>query len=117
MQELVVERKQKLDLETWERLALFNFFQPFSEPYHGVCIRVDCTATYNYAKEQGLSVFLSLLHRSLVAAQQVENFRTRIVDSTVWRYEEVHGGSAVGRKPETATRSSRGTGLREVRKN
>jgi chloramphenicol O-acetyltransferase type A len=97
MHELVDERKQKIDLETWERRTLFNFFRVFSEPFHGVCIRVDCTATYNYAKEHDLSVFLSLLHRSLVAAQQVENFRTRIVDGTVWRYEEVNGGSAVGR--------------------
>jgi chloramphenicol O-acetyltransferase type A len=32
-----------------------------------------------------------------VAAHQVENFRTRIVDGTVWLYEEVNGGSAVGR--------------------
>jgi chloramphenicol O-acetyltransferase type A len=97
MQNLVVERKQKIDLKTWERRALFDFFKVFSEPFHGVCIRVDSTATYSYAKEHGLSVFLSLLHRSLVAAQQVENFRTRIANDTVWLYEEVHGGSAVGR--------------------
>ncbi len=97
MQEPVDEEKQKINLETWERRAVFDFFRVFSEPYHGVCIRVDCTATYSFAKAQGLSVFLSLLHRSLVAAQQVENFRTRIVDGAVWRYEVVHGGSAVGR--------------------
>jgi chloramphenicol O-acetyltransferase type A len=97
MQELAGVRKQKIDLETWERRALFNFFQGFSEPHHGVCIRLDCTATYDYAKQHSLSVFLSLLHRSLVAAQAVENFRTRIVEGTVWRYEEVTGGSAVGR--------------------
>ena len=97
MRELGNERKQKINLETWERRALFNYFGAFSEPYHGVCIRVDCTTTYNYAKEHDLSVFLSLLHRSLVAAQQVESFRTRIVDGTVWRYEQVNGGSAVGR--------------------
>jgi chloramphenicol O-acetyltransferase type A len=97
MHDFVDERRHKVNLETWERRALFDFFRVFSEPYHGVCIRVDCTATYNFAKAQGLSVFLSLLHRSLVAAQQVENFRTRIVDGVVWRYEVVHGGSAVGR--------------------
>jgi chloramphenicol O-acetyltransferase type A len=97
MREPFDERKQKIDLETWERRALFNFFHAFNEPYHGVCIRLDCTATYNYAKDHDLSVFLSLLHRSLAAAQQVENFRTRIVDGTVWRYEEINGGSAVGR--------------------
>ena len=97
MRESVVPARQQIDLEKWERGALFSFFQAFSEPYHGVCLRVDCTATYHFAKGQGLSVFLSLVHRSLVAAQQIENFRTRIVDGAVWRYEVVHGGSAVGR--------------------
>jgi chloramphenicol O-acetyltransferase type A len=40
---------------------------------------------------------LSLLHCSLVAAHQVENFRTRIVGGKVWRYEQINAGSAVGR--------------------
>jgi chloramphenicol O-acetyltransferase type A len=75
----------------------FQFFPRLQRTPHGVCLRVDCTATYNFAKSEGLSVFLSLLHRSLVAAQQIENFHTRIVDGTVWRYEVVNGGSAVGR--------------------
>jgi chloramphenicol O-acetyltransferase type A len=97
MREPAVPGRQQMDLETWERGALFRFFQAFSEPFHGVCIRVDCTSTYDYAKGQRLSVFLSLLHRSLVAAQSCENFRTRIVNGAVWRYEVVNGGSAVGR--------------------
>ena len=97
MQEIVVGGRQKINLETWERRSLFNFFKSFTEPYHGVCVRIDCTDTFRYAKEHRLSVFLSLLHRSLVAAHQVENFRTRIVDSAIWRYEQINGGSAVGR--------------------
>ena len=88
---------RKIDMETWERREVFNFFRAFTEPYHGVCLRVDCTATYHYAKQHGLSVFLSMLHRSLVAAQQVENFRTRIVDGAAWIFDEIDGGSAVGR--------------------
>jgi chloramphenicol O-acetyltransferase type A len=97
MQEILVGNRQKIDVETWERRASFHHFRNFTEPYHGVCLRVDCTATYRYAKQHHLSVFLSLLHRSLVAAHQVENFRTRVVDGVVWRYEQIHGGSAVGR--------------------
>jgi chloramphenicol O-acetyltransferase type A len=96
MQELVAARKQ-INLEVWERRAIFNFFKGFTEPYHGVCLRVDCTSTFRYAREHSLSVFLSLLHRSLVAAHQVENFRLRIVDDNVWLYEQINGGSAVGR--------------------
>jgi chloramphenicol O-acetyltransferase type A len=97
MAEIVVGSRQKINLETWERRAAFEFFKDFTEPYHGVCLRVDCTATYRYAKQHRVSVFLSLLHRSLVAAHLVENFRTRIVDGTVWLYEQINGGSAVGR--------------------
>ena len=97
MEAIVVGPREKIHLETWERRAAFHFFKDFTEPYHGVCLRVDCTATYRYAKQHRLSVFLSLLHRSLVAAQQVENFRTRIVDGTAWLYERINGGSAVGR--------------------
>src|ERR1700733_8742654 len=97
MEEIWICRKQKINLETWEARPAFHFFKDFTEPYHGVCLRVDCTETYRYAKQHHLSVFLSLLHRSLVAAHQVENFRTRIVDGAVWLYEQIHGGSAVGR--------------------
>ena len=84
-------------METWERRAVFKLFNAFAESYHGVCLRVDCTETFRYAKQHRLSVFLSLVHRSLVAAHMVENFRTRVVDGEVWRYERINGGSAVGR--------------------
>lgn len=87
----------RIDLETWERRPLFELFGGYSEPFHGVCVRVDCTESFRYAKDAGVSVFLTLLHRSLAAANQVENFKTRIVDGAVWRYATIHGGSAVGR--------------------
>jgi chloramphenicol O-acetyltransferase type A len=89
--------RQKIDPHTWERAAIFDLFRAFTEPFHGVCLRVDCTDTHRYAKDHGLSVFLSLVHRALAAAQQVENFRTRIVDGEVWLYEHIHGSSVVDR--------------------
>ena len=101
MPEIEVGSRQQINLETWERRAAFQFFKDFTEPYHGVCLRVDCTATYGYAKKHQLSVFLSLMHRSLIAAQQVENFKTRIIDGTPWRYERINAGSAVGRSNGT----------------
>jgi chloramphenicol O-acetyltransferase type A len=95
MQEIVVGSRQKINLETWERRVTFHFFKSFTEPYHDVCLRVHCTETYRYAKQHHLSVFLSLLHRSLVAAHQVENFKIRIVGGAVWSYEQINAGSAV----------------------
>jgi chloramphenicol O-acetyltransferase type A len=89
--------RARVNPETWERRAVFDFFSTFTEPFHGVCLRVECTETFRYAKAHGYSVFLALLHRSLVAANQVENLRTRIVDGEVWLYRQIHGGSAIGR--------------------
>jgi chloramphenicol O-acetyltransferase type A len=91
------EQRRKIDLETWPRTAVFQFFKEFTEPFHGVCLRLDCTQAFQFAKSADLSVFLSLVHCSLVAARQVENFRTRIVDGEPWEYERIDGGSAVGR--------------------
>jgi chloramphenicol O-acetyltransferase type A len=86
-----------IDLDTWERRELFTFFDSFSEPFHGICLRVDCTGAFRHAKEHHLSVFLTLLHRSLVAAHCVDNFLHRAVDGQILRYSTIHGGSAVGR--------------------
>jgi chloramphenicol O-acetyltransferase type A len=87
----------QIDLDTWERSALFHLFNSFEEPFHGVCVRIDCTESFRLAKLSQMSVFLTLVHCALMAAHHVENFRTRIVDGAVWRYPTTHGGSAVGR--------------------
>ncbi|MFY9853979.1 MAG: CatA-like O-acetyltransferase [Terracidiphilus sp.] len=93
--------RQKINPHTWERAATFDFFRAFTEPFHGVCLRVDCTATHRYAKDHGLSVFLSLVHRALAAVQQTENLRTRIIDGEVWLYQHIHGSSVVARSNGT----------------
>lgn len=97
MTDLTSPTRQQINLDTWERRAVFNLFKTFAEPYHGVCLRVDCTATFHHAKQHHLSVFLSLVHRALTAANALENFKTRIVDDAVYRYDRIDGGSAVGR--------------------
>jgi chloramphenicol O-acetyltransferase type A len=86
-----------IDLTNWPRKPLYDLFAHFTEPYHGVCLRLDCTESFHFAKSQQISVFLTLLHRALAASQQVENLRLRIVDDAPWLFPVIHGGSAVGR--------------------
>lgn len=90
-----------IDLNTWARRPLYELFSRFDEPFHGVCLRIDCTEAFRFAKDTRISVFLTLLHRSLIAAHQVENLMTRIIDGAVWRCVTIHGGSAVGRPDGT----------------
>ncbi|MDY0903335.1 chloramphenicol acetyltransferase [Pedobacter sp. CFBP9032] len=89
--------KEKLDLNSWIRKDHFEFFNTFDEPFFGVTVSVDCTATYLEAKEKDVSFFLLYLHKSLLAANSIEPFRYRIIDGEVWKYEQVHASATINR--------------------
>lgn len=89
--------KEKIDINTWLRKDHFNFFNTFDEPFFGVTVEVDCTATYQEAKANGISFFLLYLYKSLTAANQIENFNYRIINGEVWKYRIVHAAATINR--------------------
>jgi chloramphenicol O-acetyltransferase type A len=93
--------REKLDLSTWARKEHFDFFNAFEEPYHGVCVSIDCTAAYRFVKSAGVSFFLYYLYQSLAAAQTVPTFRYRIEDGEVFVYDTIDAGSAIDRADGT----------------
>lgn len=93
--------KEKIDINTWIRKDHFNFFNSFEEPFFGVTVDVDCTETYHEAKSLGVSFFLLYLHKSLIAANRVENFKYRISEGEVWKYNDVHASATINRPKGT----------------
>jgi chloramphenicol O-acetyltransferase type A len=95
--------KRKVDMENWARKAHFEFFKAFEEPYYGVCVNIDCSAAYRFAKRNGHSVFLYCLYQSLSAAQRSEPFKLRIEQEQgdVFIYERVDAGSTIARSNGT----------------
>ncbi|MFC3559928.1 CatA-like O-acetyltransferase [Pedobacter jamesrossensis] len=89
--------REKIDINSWQRKDHFNFFNTFEEPFFGVTVDVDCTSTYHEAKENNVSFFLLYLHKSLMAANRIENFSYRIIDGEVWKYDEVHAAATINR--------------------
>lgn len=89
--------RTKIDIESWPRKELFLFFNQFEEPYYGINVMVDCTGAYREAKAAGKSFFLNCLHKSLMAAHEVEAFRLRIENDEVFLYDVINGGSTVDR--------------------
>ena len=89
--------KEKIDINTWIRKDHFKFFSAFEEPFFGVTVDVDCTATYKEAKEKTVSFFLLYLHKSLLAANQIEPFSYRIIDGEVWKYDKVNAAATINR--------------------
>ena len=89
--------KEKIDINAWLRKDHFNFFNTFDEPFFGLTVEIDCTATYQEAKANGVSFFLLYLHKSLVAANQIENFKYRIINGEVWNYKVVNAAATINR--------------------
>lgn len=89
--------KEKIDINTWIRKDHFKFFSTFEEPFFGVTVDVDCTATYEEAKENNVSFFLLYLHKSLAAVNQIEPFSYRIIDGEVWKYDVVNAAATINR--------------------
>lgn len=89
--------KHKLNLDTWERKEHFEFFNQFEEPYYGVCVTMDCTQAYRFAKANNVSFFLYTMYLALKASQSIKEFTYRIENGEVFVYDRIDGGSTVAR--------------------
>lgn len=89
--------KEPIVLENWNRKEHFLFFSKFEEPFFGVTTQVDCTKAYKAAKAKNTSFFLYYLYRALKAANETENFRYRIVEGDVYRFQKVHASPTINR--------------------
>ena len=75
--------KQKIDLQTWDRKDHFDFYSRFKEPYHGVNVSLDISTLKERCKAENSSVFMHYLHRAIIAVNEVEAFRYRILNNEV----------------------------------
>lgn len=89
--------KKEIDIAEWNRAGHFKFFSQFSEPFHGVTVKINCSKAYDYAKQTGNSFFLVYLHRTLKAANSIAPFKYRIEEGKVFEYDEVHASPTIGR--------------------
>ena len=90
--------RREIDLKTWYRKDHFEFFSQFDEPFFGITTRVDCTRAYEVSKEKEHSFFLSYLHKSLVAANQIAPFRYRIIDDKIYEYDSIDASPTINRE-------------------
>ena len=89
--------KTRIDVEQWKRKEHFLFFSQFEEPFFGFTVNIDCTQAYLMAKQRGNSFFLYYLFRALKAANEIENFRYRIVDKQVYLFDRIDASFTTNR--------------------
>lgn len=72
-----------VDLDTWPRKDLFEFFSGASHPFYSVNFGVDVTRLYEYAKAHQLSFYYALTYLCTKAMNEVEAFRYTIDEKKV----------------------------------
>lgn len=85
-----------LDVTTWARRDLFEFFLHYDNPYFNICAQLDVTKLLEkLGQRPDISVSLTYHYLALRAANDVEPFRYRLKDGKVVIYDIIHGGTTV----------------------
>ncbi len=93
--------RQKLNIEAWNRKEHFTFFKTFDQPYYGITVQLDCTHAYRQCKALGVSFYTYYLHKTLVAINEIENFKYRIEGDEVYICDQVDASSTILRDDHT----------------
>ena len=87
---------QYLELSTWARREVFEFFRGFDKPYFNICTRLDITDLLELLRRRShVSVSLAYHYFALRVANEIEPFRYRLRDGKVLVYDVIHGGTTV----------------------
>ncbi len=92
---------RKIDMASWGRREHFEFFSKFEEPFFGIVSEIDCTESHLNAKKMNRSFFADYLHKSLVAVNEIEEFRCRIEGDDVVVFDKIHASPTIGREDGT----------------
>jgi chloramphenicol O-acetyltransferase type A len=85
-----------LDVASWSRRDLFEFFLSYDNPYFNVCTRLDITNLLTFLRSRpDLSVSLAYHYFALRVANEIESFRYRLRDGKVIIHDVIHGGTTV----------------------
>jgi chloramphenicol O-acetyltransferase type A len=86
-----------IDIAGWNRREHFEFFSKMTSPYFGFTTEVDCTQAYKKAKDNGHSFFAAYLHASMIAVNEVDELKMRILNDNIVLYDTVNAGTTIGR--------------------
>ena len=72
-----------VDMESWPRREIFDFFSGTDRPFYSLSFRMDVAPAHRFAKQRGLSFFHCMTWLVTKAVNSVEAFRYSIEDGKV----------------------------------
>lgn len=85
----------KFDINTWNRKDQFDFFKDYEDPFFSISLNLDVTKLYSFCKENNLSFTLSLYYYAIEAANNILEFRLRLLDGEVYDVKNIIMGSTI----------------------
>ncbi len=90
-----------VDIETWPRKTTYEFFKDYEDPFFNFTGNIDVTSVYRFGKSNNLSFSLTTLYYSLVAANEIREFRIRMMDGRLVEFDKIHGTQTILNDDET----------------
>lgn len=72
-----------VDMSTWPRRGVYEFFSPMSQPFYSLTFNVDVTSLHSFVKKEGLSFYYALTWLVTRAVNRVDAFSYSIENGQV----------------------------------
>lgn len=92
---------KELDIENWNRKTTYEFFKDYDDPFFNITANLDVTALYDFCKQNKLSFSLVNLFYSLQTANEIREFRLRLLDNKVIEFDKIHATQTILNEDET----------------
>ena len=93
---------RELDIENWNRKTTYEFFKDYEDPFFNITAQLDVTALYDFCKRNDLSFSLANLFYSLQTANEIKEFRIRLLkDEKLVEFEKIHATQTILQPDET----------------
>jgi chloramphenicol O-acetyltransferase type A len=86
---------REIDLESWERRATFEFFRDYKDPFFNMAANLDVTRLYRFCKETAMPFSIAALYFSIVAANEIREFRLRIIGEKVVEFDRIEATQTI----------------------
>ncbi|MEO6334173.1 MAG: chloramphenicol acetyltransferase [Pyrinomonadaceae bacterium] len=92
---------REIDISAWKRKTTYDFFRDFEDPFFNITANLDVSRLYRFCKENDLAFSLAALFFSLQTANEIREFRLRIIGESVVEFDRVDATQTILHDDET----------------
>ena len=91
----------EVDIDAWERKSTYEFFLDYEDPFFNIAANLDVTRLYRFCKDNDLAYSLAALFLSLQAANEIREFRLRMIAERVVEFDRIEATQTILNEDET----------------